>query len=109
MSKTALSAMLLSIVDAGSVAFAGAAHAQYLGNVGSDGETGKNTLEEALQIQAARVNTVQVPPGVSYDSPYSDVNDVFVASAITGAVFGGTAAALLLRSRSGKYAVSGRG
>ena len=38
-----------------SMGFAGVAYAQYLGNVGSQGETGQNTLEEALELQSRRV------------------------------------------------------
>lgn len=44
MNKTTLSAILLSVVATCSVASTGVAHAQYLGNVGSDGEAWKTPL-----------------------------------------------------------------
>lgn len=109
MNKTILFVGLLSVVAMGSMGFLAVAHAQYLGNVGSGGETGKNTLEEALRIQRERILAVQENPGSGSGTPYLDASGVLGASAIAGAVFGGVAAAFFFRSRSGKYAAMGRG
>jgi len=109
MNKTILFAGLLSVIAMGSMAFVGTAHAQYLGNIGSQGETGKNTLEEALRIQSDRIDSVRDNPGSGSGTPYLDANGILGASAIAGAVFGGIAAAFFFRSRSGKYAAMGRG
>ena len=54
MNTTLLLSGILATVLIGSLGFS-SAYAQYLGNVGSDGETGKSTLEEALALQRARV------------------------------------------------------
>ena len=109
MNKTILFAGLLSVVVMGSMGLFGVAHAQYLGNVGSQGETGQNTLEEALAIQRARIDSVNENPASGSGTPYLDASGVLGASAIAGAVFGGIAAAFFFRSRSGKYAAMGRG
>ena len=105
-SKTILFAGLLSVFVMGSMGFA---HAQYLGNVGSQGETGKLTLEEALKIQSDRIQAVKDNPGSGSGTPYLSADGVLGASAISGAVFGGIAAAFFFRARSGKYAAMGRG
>ena len=85
------------------------AYAQYFGNVGEQGETGKNTLEEALEIQARRVASAEANPGAGSGTPYLDASGVIGAAVIAGAVFGGIAAAFFIRCRSGKYAAMGRG
>ena len=85
------------------------AYAQYLGNVGQGGETGKYTLEEALQIQAARIASAEANPGAGSGTPYLDAGGVVGAAVIAGAVFGGIAAAFFIRGKSGKYAAMGRG
>ena len=108
MTKTVLLAGLLSIVAMGLV---GTAYAQntYLGNIGDGGETGKYTLEEALTLQRARVIAAEQNPAAGSGTPYLDAEGIFGASIISGAVFGGIAAAFFFRSRSGKYAAMGRG
>lgn len=98
---------LLAIVIMGS---SGAAYAQYYsGNVGPDGETGKRTLEEALKLQRERVEIAQNNPGTGSGTPYISADGVVGASVITGAIFGGIAAAFFFKARSGKYAAMGRG
>jgi len=109
MNKTILFAGLLSVVVMGSMGFLGVAYAQYLGNVGGQGETGQNTLEEALEIQRRRIEAVNENPASGSGTPYLDASGVLGASAIAGAVFGGIAAAFFFRARSGKYAAMGRG
>lgn len=85
------------------------AYAQYFGNVGDQGETGKNTLEEALEIQARRVASAEANPGAGSGTPYLDASGVIGAAVIAGTVFGGIATAFFIRGRSGKYAAMGRG
>ena len=85
------------------------AFAQYMGNVGSEGETGAYTLEEALEIQRRRVEAAQANPASGSGTPYLDASGVVGASVIAGAVFGGIATAFFVRGRSGKYAAMGRG
>ncbi|MCV0372789.1 MAG: hypothetical protein K5793_04455 [Nitrosarchaeum sp.] len=87
----------------------GIAHAQYMGNVGSEGETGAYTLEEALEIQRRRIEAAEANPASGSGTPYLDASGVVGASVIAGAVFGGIAAAFFIRGRSGKYAAMGRG
>ena len=85
------------------------AYAQYMGNVGSEGQTGAYTLEEALEIQRRRIEAAQANPASGSGTPYLDASGVVGASVIAGAVFGGIAAAFFIRGRSGKYAAMGRG
>jgi len=85
------------------------AYAQYMGNVGSKGETGSYTLEEALEIQKRRVDAANANPASGSGTPYLDAGGVFGAAIIAGAVFGGVAGAFFIRGRSGKYAAMGRG
>lgn len=109
--KVLLTATMLSVFAIGTLASPTAAIAQstYLGNVGTGGETGSHTLEEALAIQAARVQVAQDNPASGSGTPYLDPESVVGAAAISGAVFGGIAGAFFVRSRSGKYAAMGRG
>ncbi len=100
---------MFSVIMLGSMGFLGVAYAQYLGNVGDAGETGKNTLEEALDIQQRRIQAVIDNPASGSGTPYLDAGGVLGASVIAGAVFGGIAAAFFFRARSGKYAAMGRG
>ena len=109
MNKTILLTGLLSLVVLGSMGFLAGAYAQYLGNVGEQGETGAYTLEEALEIQRRRIEAVTDNPASGSGTPYLDANGVLGASVIAGAVFGGIAAAFFFRARSGKYAAMGRG
>ena len=85
------------------------AYAQYMGNVGSKGETGSYTLEEALEIQKRRVDAAKANPGAGSGTPVLDAGGVVGAAVIAGAVFGGISGAFFIRGRSGKYAVMGRG
>ena len=109
MTRSVLLGGLVASTLAASMGFAGVAHAQYLGNVGSQGETGQNTLEEALELQSRRVTLAMENPETGSGTPYLDANGVVGASIISGAIFGGIAAAFFIRSRSGKYAAMGRG
>lgn len=99
-----MAVFVLGYYGASSVAFA-----QYMGNVGSGGETGQNTLEETLEIAQRRIEIVQTNPASGSGTPYLDASGVLGASIIAGAVFGGIAAAFFVRARSGKYAAMGRG
>ena len=83
--------------------------AQYMGNVGSAGETGSYTLEEALEIQTRRVASADANPAAGSGTPYISADGVVGAAVIAGAVFGGIAGAFFLKGRSGKYAAMGRG
>ena len=85
------------------------AYAQYMGNVGDQGQTGAYTLEEALEIQRRRIEAAEANPASGSGTPYLDASGVVGASIIAGAVFGGIAAAFFIRGRSGKYAAMGRG
>jgi len=107
--KVLFAAMLIAVFAMGYYADNTVAFAQYMGNVGSQGETGVNTLEEALALQRARIDAVQANPDAGSGTPVMDADGVFGAAAISAAIFGGTAGALFLRSRQGKYAAMGRG
>lgn len=109
MTRSILLGGLVAVALLSGMGFAGVAHAQYLGNVGSAGETGQYTLEEALELQSRRVTVAAENPQAGSGTPYLDANGVVGASIISGAIFGGIAAAFFMRSRSGKYAAMGRG
>ena len=85
------------------------AFAQYMGNVGSEGQTGSYTLEEALEIQTRRIAAAEANPSSGSGTPYISADGVVGAAVIAGAVFGGIAGAFCLKGRSGKYAAMGRG
>lgn len=85
------------------------AFAQYMGNVDQSGKTGKNTLEETLKLQQARVASASDNPASGSGTPYLAADGVLGASAIAAAVFGGIAGAFFFRARSGRYAAQGRG
>lgn len=108
-SRTILAVGLAAVVVMGYYGTSSVAFAQYMGNVGPGGETGQNTIEEALRIQAERVRVAENNPGSGSGTPYLDASGVLGASIIAGAVFGGIAAAFFVRARSGKYAAMGRG
>ena len=110
MNKTILlTASLVAVLTMGYYAEDTVAFAQYMGNVGSEGETGAYTLEEALEIQRRRIEAAEANPASGSGTPYLDAGGVVGASIIAGAVFGGIAAAFFIRGRSGKYAAMGRG
>lgn len=107
--KILLAASLVAVFTMGFYAEDTVAFAQYMGNVGSGGETGAYTLEEALEIQRRRVEAAEANPASGSGTPYLDASGVVGASIIAGAVFGGIATAFFVRGRSGKYAAMGRG
>ena len=110
MNKTILlAASLIAVFAIGYYADNVVAFAQYMGNVGSQGETGTYTLEEALELQRRRIESAQANPASGSGTPYLDANGVVGAAVIAGAVFGGVAGAFFIRGRSGKYAAMGRG
>jgi len=107
--KVLFAAMLIAIFTMGYYADNTVAFAQYMGNVGSAGETGKYTLEEALELQRRRIESAEANPGSGSGTPVLSADGIFGAAAISAAVFGGMAGALFLKGRSGKYAAMGRG
>ena len=107
--KILLAASLIAVFTIGIYGPSVLAFAQYMGNTGGEGETGKYTLEEALKLQRARVDEANANPGTGSGTPYLDANGVGGASIIAGAVFGSIAGAFFLKGRSGKYAAMGRG
>ena len=108
--KILLTASLIAVVfTAGYYAENAVAFAQYMGNVGGDGETGKYTLEEALELQRRRIESAEANPAAGSGTPVLDASGVAGAAVIAGAVFGGVAGAFFLKGRSGKYAAMGRG
>jgi len=110
MNKTILlAASLVAVFTMGYYAENVVAFAQYMGNVGDQGQTGAYTLEEALEIQRRRIEAAEANPASGSGTPYLDAGGVVGASVIAGAVFGGVAAAFFIRGRSGKYAAMGRG
>lgn len=107
--KILLAASLIAVFTIGYYAENAIAFAQYMGNVGSEGQTGSYTLEEALEIQRRRIESAEANPASGSGTPYLDASGVLGATIITAAVFGGIAGALFIRGRSGKYAAMGRG
>ena len=107
--KILLAASLIAVFTIGFYAESAVAFAQYMGNVGSEGQTGSYTLEEALEIQKRRIDAAEANPASGSGTPYLDAGGVVGASVIAAAVFGGIAGAFFIRSRSGKYAAMGRG
>ena len=107
--KVLFAASLIAVFTMGYYADSAVAFAQYMGNVGDQGQTGKYTLEEALEIQRRRIEAAEANPASGSGTPYLDASGVLGAAAIAGAVFGGVAGAFFLRGRSGKYAAMGRG
>lgn len=107
--KVILSVAIMTVFMLGYYGASSVAFAQYMGNVGSQGETGQNTLEETLLLAQRRIEAAESNPSSGSGTPYLDANGVVGASIIAGAVFGGIAAAFFVRARSGKYAAMGRG
>jgi len=107
--KVILVASLIAVFTMGYYADNTVAFAQYMGNVGSGGETGTFTLEEALELQRRRIESAEANPGSGSGTPVLSADGIFGAAAITAAVFGGMSGALFLRGKSGKYAAMGRG
>ena len=112
MNKVLLVATVFAVYAIGyTFAFSGAgqAYAQYMGNIGEEGETGVATLEEALVLARRRIEAAEANPASGSGTPYLDAEGVVGASIIAGAVFGGIATAFFVKSRTGKYAAPGRG
>jgi len=108
--KVILTASLIAVVfTTGYYAENAIAFAQYMGNVGGEGETGSYTLEEALELQRRRIQSAEANPSSGSGTPYLDANGVIGASVIAAAVFGVLSAAFMIKGRSGKYAAMGRG
>ncbi len=108
--KLLLTASLIAVVfTMGYYAENAVAFAQYMGNVGSEGQTGTFTLEEALELQRRRIESAEANPASGSGTPYLDAGGVIGAAAIAAAVFGSISALFLLKGRSGKYAAMGRG
>ena len=107
--KVLFAAMLVAVFTMGYYADNTVAFAQYMGNVGSSGETGTYTLEEALELQRRRIESAEANPGSGSGTPVLSADGVFGAAAISAAIFGGMAGALFLKGRQGKYAAMGRG
>ena len=107
--KVLLTATMLAVFFFGTIGVTSVAYAQYMGNVGDQGETGSYTLEEALELQKRRIQAAEANPASGSGTPYLDADGVVGAAVISAAVFGGIAGALLLKGRSGKYAAMGRG
>ncbi len=107
--KVLLTASLMAVFVVGTFGASSVAFAQYMGNVGSSGETGTFTLEEALELQKRRVDAAEANPASGSGTPYLDAGGVGGAAAISAAIFGGIAGAFFIKGRSGKYAAMGRG
>ena len=106
--KLLLTASLIAVVFTVGY-YAENAFAQYMGNVGSEGQTGTYTLEEALELQARRVASAEANPAQGSGTPVLSADGVFGAAIIAAAVFGSISGLLFIKGRSGKYAAIGRG
>jgi len=109
MNKAVIVAGLLAVYVIGYYGMTAIAYAQYLGNVGGEGETGQLTLEETLELAKRRIEAVEANPGSGSGTPIMDANGVVGSAVIAGAIFGGISGALFYKGRSGKYAAQGRG
>jgi len=107
--KVVLAASLIAVFVVGTFGASSLAFAQYMGNVGSQGETGSYTLEEALEIQKRRIEAVRANPEAGSGTPVIDASGVGGAAVISAAIFGSIAGAFFIKGRSGKYAAMGRG
>ena len=107
--KVLFAVMLIAVFTMGYYADNTVAFAQYMGNVGPEGQTGKYTLEEALELQRRRIELIEQYPDAGSGTPVMSADGIFGAAAITAAIFGGIAGALFLKGRQGKYAAMGRG
>ena len=106
MNKSIIFVVLASVFLMGTF---GQAFAQYMGNVGSSGETGTGTLEETLELAKRKVEAAEANPASGSGTPYIAADGVLGASAIAAAVFGGIAGALFYKGKQGKYVAQGRG
>jgi hypothetical protein len=109
MNKTLLIATIFAVYVLGYYGATELAFAQYMGNVGEEGETGARTLEEQLELARRAVEMAKNNPQTGSGTPYLAADGVLGASAIAAAVFGGIAGALFFKGKHGKYAAQGRG
>jgi len=110
MNKPLLIASILTVYVMGYYGFGAVdAFAQYMGNVGPEGETGSATLEETLELARRKVEAARDNPQTGSGTPYLAADGVLGASAIAALVFGGIAGALFFKGKNGKYAAQGRG
>lgn len=109
MNKTILVVGLLSVYVIGYYGMSGVAFAQYMGNVGSGGETGISTLEETLELAVRKIEAADANPASGSGTPILGAEGIGGAIIITAIVFGGVAGTFMIKSRSGKYAAYGRG
>ena len=65
-SRMLLAAGLMAVFVMGYSGASTMAYAQYMGNVGTGGETGQNTLEENLMLAEARIKAAE-------DNPVADL------------------------------------
>ena len=79
-SKILLAASLIAVFTIGLSAQSSLAFAQYMGNVGSEGQTGSYTLEEALEIQSRRVASAEANPAAGSGTPYISADGVVGAA-----------------------------
>lgn len=103
-----------SVMAAGTVAaillVPGIVHAEtYIGSVGPEGQTGANTLEEALKLAQDRVAKASESPGLGSGTPYFALGGALGAPLVSAGIFGGIAAAFFVKSKGGKYAAPGMG
>ena len=99
-----LSVSIMAIFAIGTISMVPVALA-YSG-LGADGGI---TLEEHLELATRKVEKAADNPATGSGTPYLDADGVLGSSIIAGAIFGGIAAALFARGRSGRYAAYGRG
>jgi len=85
------------------------AYAVYLGNPGEDGYIGAGTLEEALHHAREKAIAAEKDSAFGSGTPLLAADGVLGASAISAGVFGGIAAALIIKGRHGRYALPGAG
>jgi|TARA_Y100000294_G_C8385462_1_gene268537 hypothetical protein len=111
MNKSIVFGVLLAGVISMPLMLAGPAFAQYGSQYGGeDTATGAfGSLEEQLELAKRKVDAAESNPATGSGTPYLDADGIFGASAIAGGIFGGIAAAFLIRGRSGRYAAYGRG
>ncbi len=108
--KLLLTASLIAVVfTMGYYAESAVAFAQYMGNVGSEGQTGTYTLEEALELQTRRVTSANANPASGSGTPVLSADGVFGAAIISALVFGSVSGLLFYKGTKGKYAAMGRG
>lgn len=83
--------------------------APYLGNIGSLGQTGSYTLEEALKLSQERVVKATENKGLGSGTPILSLDGAVGASIVSAGIFGGIATAFFVKGKDGRYAAMGRG